>query len=429
MKRTLRTPLAAATALATVAALAACSGGSAAPDPSTPVDMTMTVWTSDEKIIATLESLADDFRKDNPSLGSFEVQSIPFAEYTKQLSVQLTGGKAPDLAWIVEANMPAFIASGALHDISAVKTDAAFGFDQYLPNVLSQVSTDAGLFGIPFANTAQPVIYNVGAFEAAGVDTPAELAARGEWTWENLRRIAKEMKDSGQVTYGFDIPQFALQNYQFMNVFLKGWGAQAFPDGTSCGLADSASVDAFSYLHDLIFTDDTYPGPGETSSFSSGDTAMMIGAPSTLNTITDTNIRTAMAPQPDNIDGGTDYFLGQAYVTTLADGQAPDLAARLLAHLTSEDAARQLAGYYVSGREPLLQPELVSQASPRITAEDAETALIEPLKTATQVSYPVAYPEIAAGMRADLDSIWQPTADIAQQLEKACAVAEPLLAK
>ncbi|MBF4514098.1 sugar ABC transporter substrate-binding protein [Plantibacter sp. VKM Ac-2885] len=391
--------------------------------------MTMTVWTSDEKIIDTLESFADEFRAQNPELGDFQVQSIPFADYTKQLSVQLTGGEAPDLAWVVEANVPAFIASGALADISSVAGNDAFDVGDYLPNVMQQVTDGDSLYAIPFSNGAQPLIYNTAAFEAAGVETPQQLIDEGAWTWKNLRRIAKEMVDSGEVTYGFDIPQFALQNYQFMGVFLKGWGAQAYPEGTSCGLDSAESEGAFQYLHDLIFDDDTYPGPGETSAFSSGDTAMMVGSASTLNTITDPAITTHMVPQPDNLDGGKDYFMGQAYVSVLKDGSSPELATRLLQYLTSKAASEKLSGFYVSGREALLKPSIVSQASTRITDDEAQNAMIEPLKQAHQITYPAAYPELAAATKADLDSIWQPTADIAGQLKKACAATDPILAK
>ncbi|OOB91570.1 extracellular solute-binding protein [Rathayibacter sp. VKM Ac-2630] len=409
--------------------LVACSGGGGTTaSAEDPLDMTMTVWTSDETIIATLESFADDFREENPELGDFTVQSIPFADYTKQLSVQLNGGEAPDLAWLVEANVPAFIASGALTDISSVREDEEFDAADYLENVTEQVTDGEALYGIPFSNGAQPVIYNTAAFEAAGVETPQQLIDKGEWTWDGLRRIAKEMVDSGVVTYGFDIPQFALQNYQFMGVFLKGWGAEAYPDGTSCGLASAESEEAFQYLHDLIFVDDSYPGPGETSAFSSGDTAMMVGSASTLNTITDPAITTRMVPQPDNNDGGDDYFMGQAYVSVLADGGSPELATRLLQHLTGAAASEELAGFYMSGRESLLEPSIVSQASERITDDEAQTAMIDPLKKAQQITYPVSYPELAAAIKPDLDSIWQPAADIGGQLEKACAVSEPILA-
>lgn len=400
------------------------SGGSS---PESPQDLTLTVWTADPTVISTYEALGDKFREDNPELGDFAVQSIPFDDYTQQLTTRIQGGQAPDLAWIVEANAPAFIDAGALTDLSPLEDDDQFKLDDYLPNLTEQVSTDGKLYGVPFANTVQPVIYNKTAFEAAGVDTPLALLERGEWDWPNLRRISKEMVDSGTVTYGFDIPQFNLTNYQLMNVFLKGFGAEAFPGGTKCGYTSPESVEAITYLHDLMFADDTYPGPGEITSFPSGDTAMVVGAPSYLNQITDPALEVDLVPQPSGPNEG-DYFLGQAYMTALTAGKAPDLATRLLAYLTNEGASEELAKFYLSGREPLLTDELVSSANERITPEAAERALIEPLPGAKQIDYPTAYPQVDAAIKPAFDAVWTPDADVKAALAGVCDAAKPALA-
>lgn len=419
-------------AAALAVGLASCSASPAEPVEPTydsPVDLKMTVWTADEKIIATYQALADEFREENPELGELEIQTIPFAEYTAQMTIQLSGGDAPDIGWVVESTMPAFANSGLLHDISALTDVEEYNWDEVIPGLYEALQGENGeIYGYPFANTTHPITYNKTAFEAAGVDTPLDLYERGEWDWENLRRISKELVDAGVVTYGFDIPQFNYTNYALFTPFLKAFGAEAYPEGTTCGYADPESIEAFEFLHGMIFADKSYPAPGSASNFPTGDTGMYLGPPSSLNALTDIDFEFEMVPQPNGVDGELDPFLGQAALVAFKDGQAPELATRLLGFFTSEYGSSVLQRYYVPPRESLLTPAGVAQLNPLLSPDAAERSLIEPLAVAKQIDYPVAYPELESTVRPILDAAWQPDGDIDATVKAACKAADPILA-
>lgn len=180
--------------------LTACgAGGGSGDEGDGPIDMTMTVWTADEEVIKIYTDLADEFRKGQPDLGKFTVQSIPFANYSGRLTTQLAGGDAPDLGWLVEADIPGLANAGVLTDVGPALTgDADYKLDDILPNTLSGLKQGDQLFGYPFANTVQPIVFNKDLFAAAGVDDPLTLLDKGEWTWENLARISKELVASGK---------------------------------------------------------------------------------------------------------------------------------------------------------------------------------------------------------------------------------------
>lgn len=409
-------------------ALASCSPAALEPASSeNPVDLTMTIWTDNENVLGTYQKLADQFRENNPELGELTMQTVPFADYVAQLTIQLSGGDAPDLGWIVESSTLAWVDSGALADISSLKDDPDWNFDDINPGLYAALEGPNGeLYGYPFANTTQPIIFNKTVFEEAGVDSPLELFEAGNWTWEELRRISKEIVDSGSVTYGLDIPQWNFTSYALFTPFMKAFGATQWPDGTSCGFNTPESLRAFEFVHGMVFDDVSYPAPGSASSFATGDVAMVLNPPSLLNELTEVTFEFDMVPQPSGTNG-FDPFLGQASMVAWAGGAAPELATRLLGYFTSELGSSLLQNFFVPPRQALLTPELVAQLNPLLTPEAAGRTLVEPLSTAVQIPYPVEYPQLESALRPILDDAWMPNSDIGSVLASACQAADSIL--
>ena len=191
MRKTQHAAIAALTLAAL--ALAGCTAAPAETEDAEPVDLTMTVWTADEAIIATFQELADEFREDNPELGDLTIETIPFAEYDAQLSIRLSGGEAPDLGWIVESATPAWVDSGALLDISSLKENEAWNFDDIIPNLYAELEGDDGeLYGYPFAGTTHPIIYNKTAFEQAGLPRP--MSSSTQASGRGMRSAARRRR-------------------------------------------------------------------------------------------------------------------------------------------------------------------------------------------------------------------------------------------
>jgi multiple sugar transport system substrate-binding protein len=432
-----RTPILALSLVLSMSLVACGASGSepaesadpGAEGPTEPVDLTMTVWTNDEVVLELFQDIAADFRAQDPRMGELTVQSLPFEEYVGQVTTQLQGGDPPDLGWVVESSLPAFVESGALLEIGEdLRSDEAYNFDDVLPNTLSGVSQDDSIYGFPFANGAQPVVVNTTLFEQAGVDNPVDIYERGEWTWDELARVSRELVESGEATYGFDIPQFGFSNYTLFTPFMKATGADAWPGGSECGYDSPESQAAVEFLRTMMFEDGSYPLPGETSSFPTGDTGMYLGAPSTLNQLTEAEFEFELLPQPEGVNGD-DPFFGQAAVVVFADGENTEVATELLKFITNEESSAELFRFYTSPRQSLLSPEAVVEANPLMSEAGAERAIVEPLQTAEQVDFPVRLPELQSAIRPVMDGLWQPEADVAAVLAEACSVADPILAR
>lgn len=427
--RTPKRTVAAVAALTMTLSLMACSGGSKAGSGATsgPVDLTMTVWTADKDVIGAYEAMAKTFKADHPDLRNFTVQSIPFANYVGRLTTQLSGGDAPDLGWLVEADTPGMAASGVLVDVGpTLRKDSSYEFEDILPNTLTVLQRDDKLFGYPFANTTQPIIFNADLFAQAGVDSPVTLLQNGQWTWENLARISRELVASGKAKYGFDIPQFAYKNYQLFTPIMKAFGAEAWPGGTKCGYDSPESVAAVNFLRTMIYNDNSYPAPGESPSFPTGDTGMYLGPPSTLNQLKDAKFKFDVVPQPSGTKG-FDPFFGQAALVVFKNGTRPELATQLLAFFTNKENSQTLSRFFITPRKSLLTPELVAKSNPLLTAEAAKRSMVDPLPAAKQIDYPTTLPELNSALIPVMDALWQPKADVQQILTEACVKAKPLL--
>lgn len=99
----LRIGLAAVAAVA-LAALPACSGGTASQDG--PIDLRMTIWSSNVKHLALFNAIGEAYVAANPDT----VSSIKFDtltnDYVSSLTTQVAGNDVPDLVWVAEANSP-----------------------------------------------------------------------------------------------------------------------------------------------------------------------------------------------------------------------------------------------------------------------------------------------------------------------------------
>ena len=95
---------------------------------------------------------------------------------------------------------------------------------------------DGKVYGIPFTNAGNVMYYNEDIFTKAGVPTPRQLLEEGNWTWDKVREISKDLVAKGGARYGYMFGN---------NIFTVGWqnlvellppygGAPWSADGKTC---------------------------------------------------------------------------------------------------------------------------------------------------------------------------------------------------
>ena len=182
----------------TALALSACS--TAAPTPTKTaaaagsVDLRMTTWTADPTQLALFNSIADNYKKTHPEIGTITFDSLPFADYTSTITTQIAGGQQPDLAWVMETDAPDFVSSGALAPLTdALKATKGYDYSDINSGTTKLWTTGGQLYAYPFSTSPFVVFANDDLLAAAGEPTSAELKAQGKWDWKDIAEIGAQV--------------------------------------------------------------------------------------------------------------------------------------------------------------------------------------------------------------------------------------------
>ncbi|MEP9383321.1 sugar ABC transporter substrate-binding protein [Nocardioides sp. KR10-350] len=430
-RRSLRIWGLALAAALTTSSLAACGGGSSAsgqPEkPDSPVTLRMTTWTSDETQIKTFESIADGYIKEHPDLvKDVKFETVSGDDYMVGLTTQIAGGNVPDLAWILESNGPEFVKSGALTNLTPYLEKAkGYDLDDLLPNALDLWRDGDAIYAYPFSNSPFGVFVNTDLIKAAGQPNPADLVAKGQWTWDKARDISAAVaKTSGN--NGLVIRDFDYTNWENLAEVWDSWGAAPWSDdGTTCTMDSPQMVEAMTWIHDAIFKDGAIPGPGTDVDFFGGKTAMTVTQVSRASGL-DGSFHWDLVPLPSGPEGHVNV-IGQAGIGVLAQGAHPDIAANFLAYFTDAASAKKLAGFFPPPRQSLIKASTLKKSNPLLSEKQLQEVVVDGVKDAvTKPSHP-NFAQIKETTRIALDDLWKPDADVKSVLGNVCDQIAPLL--
>lgn len=185
----------------------------------------------------------------------------------------------PDvLLGFVEYDFPKFTDMGLFSEIG----DDEFDFNsQYVDknSVDTLVTKDSKKYGISVKDDPEVIIYNKDTITNLGYETPYQLWKKGNWTWDELRKLAKNLSmdtDSDGIidTYGFNAWSLKALFASNNTWPLKNEGGQ-----TVLNITDKAMTEAFQLEYDMYNVDKSFsPEVGETA-FISGKTAMYLERP------------------------------------------------------------------------------------------------------------------------------------------------------
>ncbi len=396
--------------------------------PAAAVDLRMAIWSANEGHLALFNEIAAAYKAQNPDV-NVTFDSLAFDGYTTTLTTQIAGGNAPDLAWILETTAGDFVNSGALAPLKPT-FEAAAGYElgDVTESALALWSADGEIYAYPFSTSPFGVFVNNDVIRAAGQKTPAELIAAGEWTWENANAINTAVAASGK--QGLIVRDFDYRVWDNLATVWDAWGAAPWSaDGRTCTMTEQPFVDAMSFIHKAIFTDKSIPGPGIAADFFAGDAAMTITQISRASLLPKENaFEWDLVPLPAG-PAGNYAVIGQAGIGVFAAGKDPAAAADFLAFFTNPENSRKLARFFPPARASLLNAEVLGAANPLLSPEQIQAVVIEGISTGRVKPGHAGFAEIQQTVRASLDALWVPDADVGAVLQAACDRVQPLLAQ
>jgi multiple sugar transport system substrate-binding protein len=411
--------LTAAGVAAALLALAGCGGGSDQTS-SGPVDLRMTIWSANAKHTALFDQIAAAYKKDHPEVGKITFESIPFDSYTTALTTQIGGGNVPDLAWILESTAPDFVSSGALTPIDKDP--------DLLPSTTAIWEQGGQLYAYPFSTSPLGVFVNTDLVRAAGRKTPAQEIAAGNWTWDEAVATGSGVQaKTGKG--GIVVGDFDFKSWDALNSIWSAWGARPWSeDGKTCGFDQPAMVDAMTYIHKMVFTDKAMPGPGVTKDFFAGDSSMLITQISRAALLDKAKFKWDLVPLPKG-PAGPYAVVGQAGIGVLKRGKHVDAAKAFLAYFTNQENSAKLAQFFPPARKSQLTTETLAKANPLLKPAQLQSVVIDGVQRGDIKTGHTGYAELQQTVRAALDPLWKPDADVKAVLSGVCSKINPLLSK
>ncbi|WP_019635439.1 ABC transporter substrate-binding protein [Paenibacillus fonticola] len=230
------------------------SSGNNAKSNDKPVELTMTIWGSeDEKKI--YEERLEVVKEKHPNI---QVKVMLVAgDYDQKVQTMIAGGTPPDIMMIAE-NFQTYASKNQIIPLDDLI--AAHGLDmadRYSDDIANLMKYEGKQYGLTDRAGAMVLFYNKDLFDAAGVDYPTK-----DWTQQDLMDAAKRLtvKNNGKTEQwgyypGSWWPQWMQLVYQN--------GGSLFDDNNKPTFDTPEVRNALQFLNELTFTHGAGPTPSE----------------------------------------------------------------------------------------------------------------------------------------------------------------------
>ena len=278
--------VAAVSAVAALGAVAACGNGGSS-DASG--EMVFSYWDT--------FPVLDDFRKANPDFKLKELK-VPGDSYNNKIQQMITGGNAPDVMLLQEADYVRYAKAGVIDKLDP----SEFGVDEsdFQPAIADLAKETGGTYGFPMGFATELMYYNKDMFDAAGVDYPTD-----DWTWDDYMNAAEKLNKGDGTQWGSDAPAFNGTWYS-----LAGEGGDAVVKDGKLSLGKGLKA-AMEFQNKMTNELKVQPAPSSGSKvsdlFAAGQAAMTMGGSWLISTTykdVDFNWDIATMPAAPN---GRDY--------------------------------------------------------------------------------------------------------------------------
>lgn len=412
----------------------ACAPAVAPPSVSTssqPVNLRFTFWSGNEKHLAMLNGFGQAYKTTHPNV-SVQFDIIPFADYSTKLAVQLAGSNAPDAGWMPESLAMPFLEAGALADLGPrIKTDTQYDFGDLSKPAMSLYQKGDSVFGIPFSTSPHFVLYNIDLFTKAGIDTPDKMYARDEWTWDNLAKASKTIKDKAGA-YGFQSVSAGIYKElltQSLAEFTRAWGSDLWDDGgTTCLLNKPESVASLQWYHNMVFKDKSAVPPGEEVDFFSGGAAMRPGYLSEISRLDGAKFKWGVIRLPKG-PAGWASVIGQSSIVGFRASRNASVAADFVAFITNKENSKTMAQFFPSIRKSVLESPDFLKANPLVPADAMKDHIVPSIANGRLLPVHSNFEKIRLAITPVFDTMWVANGNVQSSMDKACEVMKPLLNK
>jgi len=309
-----------------------------------------------------------------------------------------------------------------------LKKTKGYNYDDLIPKLQSEWADGSSLYGVPMSTSGRAMYYNADLFKAAGLPLPTEMVKNGTWTWPNLEKAA------AQITKVTKKPGFVVETKDWSELvpIMYAYGASPWnKKANTCTMTSPGMVDGMTLLHNMIYQDKTTPLPGEGASgnFWTGGAALDSNYLSRASLLEKAKFNWGLVPTPTG-PGGSKTQLGQTAWVAFKASKHQELAAELVAALTTRESGRALSPFFASTRKSLLTASVLHDANPSVSEQELEP-LVEATKQDGAVA-PVSNNGTATtnALNSALNAyLYKDGADVKKAMASVCTQLKPALAK
>lgn len=390
-------------------------------------ELRFTLWTGNDAHLAIFNKIAEGFSESHPDV-TVSFETIPAADYTQKLTFQLAGGNPPDLGWMFEDVIPGFVEAGVVEDLRpALEAAEGYELEDFSEPAMALWSQEDAIHGVPFSTSPFMIYYNKDMFDAAGLETPPELAGKGEWDMGKFREVAAALAEANSDKWGFEFKDGQGYESRILHAIMPAirvYGGYAWRDG-DCGFDEPEAVEAITQLHDMVFKDKSIVPPGEQGDFFSGNSAMTVNQISRASLLTDADFEWGIAPLPTG-PAGASPIIGQAGIVVFSQSKKQELAQEFVAYMTNPENSELMAEFFPPARHSVLQSDTFVAANELIPGEQMAYVGKAIEEGNVLPSHP-RYAQIYAAMKPRMDALWRADADVQASLEAVCTAIEDQL--
>ncbi|MCS6835577.1 MAG: extracellular solute-binding protein [Anaerolineae bacterium] len=296
------------------------------------------VWTGSSSPVENefKEKQIAAFEAANPNI---DVDLLISPDYGTQIRAAFASGDYPEVFTVGQFDFPQWQADGLL----AIGTDKIEDAEGIYEGLRAAFTADGELYCAPKDFSTLALLYNIDAFEAAGLALPDET-----WTWEDMAAAAEALTKDGMVGFSAAADKFRWMAFFYAN------GAQLFDDEGKVAFDSPEAIEALEFYqsfvangHGKLPSDLNSGWNGEA--FGKGAAAMTIEGNWAIGYLRDTypqlNWGVTEIPLAPNGGRGTLTFTECWAVSSRAQGALADAAWKLVNFLTgpNDDGAKAVA--------------------------------------------------------------------------------------
>lgn len=234
---------------------------------ATAIKLQAAYWSSSPEDHQVFLNVFKAYSDRNPGV-SVDFNDIPSDSFTQKITTMIVGGTPPDTMELHPAWVLNYITANQLNDLSdMMKADRS----AYIPAQLNFWTASGKIWGVPYYSGPSFIFYNKTLFTKNNVKLPDDYEKEGNWTWDTLRTLAKQLsRGSGaNRTFGWDAAQDAsnLQFYTSVPIW-DNQGEMTNKDETAWLVDSEPFVQVMQWHADMYLKDKSIPMPSDLQGIS-----------------------------------------------------------------------------------------------------------------------------------------------------------------